>query len=101
MKIKSEELQQRLVAIGRKLSLEDRKDFMDVLDTLGRAYYEIGEVLKMAFIELLPSKTDAATPVVSTIQSSTSVPTFKPSDKLSDIAMALARNLENQMKEKK
>lgn len=105
------QLQQKLTQFGSKLTPELCKEFREILDLFAQAHYEFGEQYKLAIISLIPSNINTAgtaaprdiikEAVEDTINSLPST-IFKPAAKqdITSIAIALARNMELNLKQK-
>jgi hypothetical protein len=51
-----DKLRERLVAFGQSLTESQCKELRSILDVLAALAYDVGEVYKMAVIDLIPSK---------------------------------------------
>lgn len=95
--IQLNELQTRLEEFGSKLSVSQCEEFRQILFSIGALHNSIGDIYKYAEIALIPRDK----PIVSGNEATTlPPPTFKPPAKqdLASIAMALAKNLELNLK---
>jgi len=101
-----DKLQQKLTQFGSKLTPELCKEFREILDLFAQAHYEFGEQYKLAVISLIPSNIvpkDVIKEAVEDTINSLPPTIFKPAAKqdITSIAIALARNMELQIKQEK